>query len=33
VGDVVAVFLAGAYGITASPVGFLGHPAPVEVVG
>ena len=32
VGDVVAVFLAGAYGLTASPVGFLGHPAPAEVV-
>ena len=32
VGDVVAVFLAGAYGLTASPVGFLGHPAPAEVL-
>lgn len=32
VGDVVALFLAGAYGLTASPVGFLGHPAPAEVV-
>ena len=31
-GDVVAVFLAGAYGLTASPAGFLGHPAPGEVV-
>ena len=32
VGDVVAVFLAGAYGLTASPAGFLGHPAPAEVL-
>jgi diaminopimelate decarboxylase len=32
VGDVVAIFLAGAYGLTASPVGFLGHPAPAEVL-
>ena len=32
VGEVVAVFLAGAYGLTASPAGFLGHPAPGEVV-
>ncbi len=33
VGDAVAIFLAGAYGLTASPVGFLGHPAPGEVLG
>jgi diaminopimelate decarboxylase len=33
VGDVIVVFLAGAYGATASPTAFLGHPAPVEVVG
>ena len=32
VGDVIAIFLAGAYGITASPVNFLGHPAPAEVL-
>lgn len=32
VGDVVAIFLAGAYGLTASPAGFLGHPAPAEVL-
>nr|WP_281422811.1 pyridoxal-dependent decarboxylase, exosortase A system-associated [Sphingomonas yunnanensis] len=32
VGDVVAVFLAGAYGLTASPSAFLGHPAPAEIV-
>lgn len=29
-GDTVAIFLAGAYGLTASPTAFLGHPAPVE---
>lgn len=32
VGDVVAVFLAGAYGATASPAAFLGHPPALEVV-
>jgi diaminopimelate decarboxylase len=32
VGDVIAIFLAGAYGVTASPTAFLGHPAPVEVL-
>jgi diaminopimelate decarboxylase len=32
VGDLVAVFQAGAYGLTASPSAFLGHPAPVEVL-
>ncbi|MCD2315125.1 pyridoxal-dependent decarboxylase, exosortase A system-associated [Sphingomonas sp. IC-11] len=32
VGDVIAIFLAGAYGATASPSAFLGHPAPTEVV-
>ena len=30
VGDVVAVFMAGAYGLTASPSAFLGHSAPTE---
>ena len=30
-GDVVAIFLAGAYGATASPAAFLGHPAPREI--
>ena len=30
VGDVIAVFMAGAYGATASPVAFLGHPPAVE---
>jgi diaminopimelate decarboxylase len=32
VGDVIAVFLAGAYGASASPSGFLGHPAAAEVL-
>ncbi|WP_375270088.1 pyridoxal-dependent decarboxylase, exosortase A system-associated [Sphingomonas sp.] len=32
VGDVVAIFIAGAYGLTASPSAFLGHPAPAEVL-
>ena len=32
VGDLVAVFMAGAYGVTASPVGFLGHPPPREIL-
>ena len=32
VGDLVAVFQSGAYGLTASPTAFLGHPAPVEVL-
>lgn len=32
VGDLVVVFQSGAYGLTASPLGFLGHPAPIELV-
>ncbi|MGK2911942.1 MAG: pyridoxal-dependent decarboxylase, exosortase A system-associated [Sphingobium sp.] len=32
VGDLVAVFLAGAYGATASPAAFLGHPAAQEMI-
>lgn len=32
VGDVIAVFLAGAYGRTASPEAFLGHPKPHELL-
>ncbi|HYJ82804.1 MAG TPA: pyridoxal-dependent decarboxylase, exosortase A system-associated [Allosphingosinicella sp.] len=32
VGDLVAVFLAGAYGRSASPEAFLGHPPPREMV-
>jgi len=31
-GDLVVVFQSGAYGLSASPTAFLGHPAPVEVV-
>lgn len=31
-GDLIAVFLAGAYGATASPSAFLGHPPPVELL-
>jgi diaminopimelate decarboxylase len=32
IGDLVAVFQAGAYGLTASPTAFLGHPAPAELL-
>jgi diaminopimelate decarboxylase len=32
VGDLVVVFQSGAYGLSASPTAFLGHPAPVEVL-
>ena len=32
VGDLIAVFLAGAYGATASPAAFLGHPPAVELL-
>lgn len=32
IGDVIAIFIAGAYGLTASPSAFLGHPAPAEVL-
>ncbi|GAB3254541.1 pyridoxal-dependent decarboxylase, exosortase A system-associated [Nocardioides dilutus] len=32
VGDLVVVFQAGAYGYSASPLGFLGHPAPAQVL-
>jgi diaminopimelate decarboxylase len=32
IGDLIVIFHAGAYGLTASPVGFLSHPAPVEVL-
>jgi diaminopimelate decarboxylase len=31
-GDLIAVFQAGAYGLTASPTAFLGHPAPRELL-
>jgi diaminopimelate decarboxylase len=32
VGDLVVVMQSGAYGLTASPLGFLGHPAPGEIM-
>jgi diaminopimelate decarboxylase len=31
-GDLIVVFQSGAYGLTASPTAFLGHPAPAEVL-
>lgn len=31
-GDLVALFLAGAYGASASPAAFLGHPNPLELL-
>lgn len=31
-GDLVVVFQSGAYGLTASPIAFLDHPAPLEVL-
>ena len=30
--DLVVIYQSGAYGASASPHGFLGHPAPVEVL-
>ena len=32
IGDLVVVFQAGAYGLTASPTAFLSHPEPAEVL-
>ncbi len=32
IGDLIVVFQSGAYGLTASPTAFLGHPACVEVL-
>ena len=32
IGDLVVIFQAGAYGLTASPTAFLGHPMPVEIL-
>lgn len=32
VGDLIVVFQAGAYGLTASPTAFLSHPTPLEVL-
>jgi diaminopimelate decarboxylase len=31
-GDLVVIYQSGAYGLTASPEKFLGHPAAVEVL-
>jgi diaminopimelate decarboxylase len=31
-GDLIAVMQSGAYGLSASPVNFLSHPAPAEVL-
>jgi diaminopimelate decarboxylase len=31
-GDLVAVYQSGAYGYTASPLRFLGHPPPREIL-
>ena len=31
-GDLIAVFQSGAYGFTASPLGFLSHPPPLELL-
>jgi diaminopimelate decarboxylase len=32
VGDLIAVFQSGAYGFSASPLGFLSHPPPIETL-
>jgi diaminopimelate decarboxylase len=32
VGDLIVVFQSGAYGLSASPVGFLSHPPPAEIL-
>lgn len=32
IGDLIAVFQSGAYGLTASPTRFLSHPAPIEML-
>lgn len=32
IGDLVAIFQTGAYGLSASPVGFLSHAAPAEIL-
>ncbi|KUL40018.1 pyridoxal-dependent decarboxylase, exosortase A system-associated [Actinoplanes awajinensis] len=32
VGDLIVIYQAGAYGLTASPTAFLSHPAPAEVL-
>jgi diaminopimelate decarboxylase len=32
VGDLIVVLQSGAYGLSASPLGFLSHPAPAELL-
>jgi len=32
VGDLIVVFQSGAYGLTASPAGFLSHPPAAEIL-
>jgi diaminopimelate decarboxylase len=32
IGDLIAIFQSGAYGRSASPLGFLSHPAPAEIL-
>jgi diaminopimelate decarboxylase len=32
IGDLIVIFQSGAYGLTASPTTFLGHPSPAEVL-
>lgn len=32
VGDLIVVFQSGAYGLSASPIGFLSHPPPAEIL-
>ncbi|MGQ0652122.1 MAG: pyridoxal-dependent decarboxylase, exosortase A system-associated [Betaproteobacteria bacterium] len=32
VGDLIVIFQSGAYGLTASPTAFLGHPPPAEII-
>ena len=32
IGDLIVIFQSGAYGLTASPLGFLSHPEPMEVL-
>ncbi len=31
IGDLVGIFQSGAYGMSASPIGFLSHPLPSEI--
>jgi diaminopimelate decarboxylase len=32
VGDLIVVFQSGAYGLSASPISFLSHPPPAEIL-